>query len=134
MTTPGVLRSWTLPPMTGTRMTSNDRFHWAKRAKITKEWREMACVHARAARIPRLDRAQIVIHWLPQNAHGRDAANLYPLGKAAVDGICLDAGVLADDDSAHLVGPDMRLGARFRPAVPGRGLATLRIVVTELPA
>jgi hypothetical protein len=133
MSEPAVLRSWTLPPMTGTRMTSNDRFHWAKRAKVTKEWRRMAHQHALSARIPRLGKARVVVYWLPQNAHGRDAGNLYPLAKASVDGL-VDAGVLADDDCSHLEGPDMRLGERFRPTMPGRGLATLRIVVTELPA
>ncbi len=124
-------RTWTLPPMTGTRMTSNDRHHWAKRANITAEWRTMAYQHTRSQRVPLLGRARIVVYWLPQNAHGRDAANLYPLAKAAVDGI-VDAGALTDDDTSHLEGPDMRLGERYRPPIPGRGLATLRIVIYEL--
>ena len=38
-----------------------------------------------------------------------DPANAYPAVKALIDGL-VDAGVLPDDDAAHLDGPDMRLG------------------------
>jgi hypothetical protein len=129
-----VARGWVLPAMTGTRMTANDRpNHWAVRNRITQEWRTLAAAQARAAGIPRLHRALIVIHWLPYDRRIRDAANAAPMGKACVDGIAIDAGVLVDDDSAHLAGPYYEIGEPVpRPAPCGYPLATLRITVTEV--
>jgi hypothetical protein len=125
-------RSWVLPPMTGTRLTSNDRPHFHARAAATREWRKLGWGRAREARIPRLARARVDVQWLPSTAAVHDPSNAHPMVKALVDGICLDAGVLADDSAEFLVGPHVTMGERFRPAVPGRGLATLRVTVTEI--
>jgi hypothetical protein len=46
--------------------------------------------------------------WKPRR--GRyDPNNLWPTVKAVVDGF-VDAGLLADDDHLHVIGPDMRHG------------------------
>lgn len=126
-------RQWVIPPMTGTRLTANDRPHWAQRARATAEWRGLACGWAKSLRIPRLARAHILAEWLPYDRRDRDPANAYPMVKACVDGIAIDAGVLVDDSARYLDGPDMRLGAVWR-LTPGHGLATLRITITEVPA
>lgn len=94
----------------GEWLTSNGRYHWASRARRTRKLRTRAALAARAARVPPMVRARITVY-----VHGRtrvrtDPANVYPAIKACVDGL-VDAGVLPDDDDAHLDGPDMRLGA-----------------------
>ena len=80
---------------------------------------------ARAARVPRLERAHVLAEYQPPDGRRRDPANWYPSFKACIDGL-IDAGVLPDDDAAHLDGPDMRLG---EPYPKGR----LVLTVTELP-
>lgn len=87
------------------------REHWAVVRRAAREIRAAACFVARSQRIPLLERAHIVyvIHPSPQTRR-RDPANWAESAKAAVDGI-VDAGVLADDDSTRVVGPDPRLGA-----------------------
>jgi crossover junction endodeoxyribonuclease RusA len=134
--TPGTARaantcSWTLT-LTGRRLTANDRPHWTKRADVTREWRTLAWAQAKRAHIPPLERAHILVEWLPPDRRRRDPANAGPMGKAAVDGI-VDANVLIDDSSAYLDGPDFRLG----PLAAGSlrhapGLVTLRITITEV--
>jgi len=108
-------------------LNSNDRHGWRYKARLTKDLRETAGWAARIMRIPRLERAHILAEYQPPDRRKRDAANYYPSVKACVDGICTDAGVLADDDSAHLDGPDMRLG-------PVHPLGRLVFTITELAA
>lgn len=108
-------------------LNSNDRdSHWGRRKKVTEALREAAGWKARQLRIPPLQRAHILAEYQPPDRRRRDPANLYPSVKACVDGICLDAKVLADDDAEHLDGPDMRLGDVFP-------LGRLVLVLTELP-
>lgn len=125
------LRSWTLPDLVGTRLTSNQRPHWAARAKVTKEWRAIGHKRALEARIPRLGRARIDVQWLPPTRARHDPANAHPMIKALVDGI-VSAGVLADDDSAHLDGPHVTLGPLTPVGRHMRGTAALRVTITEL--
>lgn len=86
------------------------RMHWAQVRKIARPIREATCLLARNQHIPLLDRAHVVyvIHPTPQTRR-RDPANWAESAKAAVDGL-VDAGVFEDDDSAHVIGPDPRLG------------------------
>jgi crossover junction endodeoxyribonuclease RusA len=97
-------RVWTvvLPSMTAPPLRENDRLHWAKKARITGEIRDLAFVSVRIARVPRLERAAITMHWQPAVRRVRDQNGHSPSLKAAVDG-CVDAGVLADDDSTRCV-------------------------------
>ena len=59
---------------------------------------------------PLFDRAHILGVLHPSTNGRRDPANWYPSFKACVDGL-VDAGLFADDDHTHVLGPDMRLGA-----------------------
>ncbi len=124
-------RQWSVGPLTGPALSANHRPHWSARADRTAQWRQQAGWAARAAGIPHLTRMHVVVEWLPTTAGRRDPGNIAPAAKACVDGL-VDAGVVTDDDSAHVVGPDLRLGQRHQPPVPARGMWTLRITVTEL--
>lgn len=88
---------------------ANDRGHWSKGYRVKKELRKTACLLTRAAKIPTMQRASIVGVFEPPNRQPRDPANWYPSFKAIIDGM-VDAGMLPDDNSKHLDGPDMRLG------------------------
>ena|SRR5215475_3228707 len=91
-------------------LNSNDRDgHWARRKRVTENLRITTGWLARSARMPALQRAHVVAVYEPPDRRRRDPANLYPSFKACVDGL-VDAGVLPDDDSAHLDGPDARIG------------------------
>ena len=81
----------------------------AQKARRTRALRVRAALAARAARIPPMARARITVHVHGRTRARTDPANAYPTIKACVDGL-VDAGVLPDDDAAHLDGPDMRLG------------------------
>ncbi len=100
-----------LPPLPP--ISSNQRHHHHARAKLVREWREAAGWSARAAGIPPLERAQIVLWAKPPDRRRRDPHNFTPTLKACVDGI-VDAGVLADDDSTRLPISYVRL-------IPGAG-------------
>lgn len=87
---------------------SNQRIHRMAEAKLTAAWREAARTawtgdtHTDAP-------VHITCHiWKPRR--GRyDPGNLYPTAKACVDGL-VEAGMIADDDWLHVIGPDMRHG------------------------
>lgn len=102
-------------------LNSNQRLHYRQRMERTKAWRTAGREAAYDLRTS-YERAHIVcaIRW-PDNRR-RDPGNWYPTAKAAVDGI-VDAGILEDDDSLHLIGPDMR---REYPNGPVRLTITIR--------
>ncbi len=109
-------------------LTSNLRLHWATRALLTRQWREAAHWAAKAAKLPKgLERVHIVATVHPgKGGRLRDAHNVYPTGKAAVDGL-VDYGLLADDDDAHLIGPDLRRGPNLLVPAP-----SLRLCIETL--
>lgn len=103
---------------------ANQRLHHRRRAEYTAALRSAAmeavaeCAPLMAAMVglgdrPAMERAHIlgVIH--PATRRRIDPANLYPSFKAATDGL-VDAGVIEDDDSTRVIGPDMRLGPVVR--------------------
>lgn len=115
-------RSWTIELPAGTMLlTANQRLHHHARAQLTAALRHQAGWLARAQKIPRIERAWIVCVYHAPDRRRRDPANWAPTAKALVDGL-VDAGVLADDDAKHVIGPDMRLQELPRP-LPWRGRA-----------
>lgn len=92
---------------------ANQRLHWSTRAQRTRAWREATAWRARAEGLPCYgDRQVHITCWIHKTRAGRwDATNLAPTGKACIDGL-RDAGVLLEDDNAHVVGPDMRAGGK----------------------
>jgi crossover junction endodeoxyribonuclease RusA len=102
-------------------LNANKRDHYHRRSGATRQLRSAAALALwslpsyRAALIaaqpgPVLRRVHILGVLHPPGRGRRDPANWYPSFKAAVDGF-VDAGLVADDDHRHVVGPDMRLGS-----------------------
>ena len=88
----------------------NERPHYHQKAKLTKAWREAAAEHAERfatmnLRIP----VRIVAHIHKPGNRRWDPANYMLTTKACVDGM-VDAGLFADDDWKHVIGPDHRRG------------------------
>lgn len=104
-------------------LSANGREHWRRKASVTADLRQAGLVAVRAstslraalsaARGPVMERAHVLAVLHPADRRRRDPANIYPTVKAVLDGI-VDAGVLADDDSTRVVGPDMRIGPMVR--------------------
>ena len=85
-----------LPPGL-TLLSLNGREHWSERARRTNALNKAAWAMALQAKIPRLERASIVVEYQPPDSRRRDAENTCAAsGKAAIDGI-VAAGVLEDD-------------------------------------
>lgn len=95
---------------------ANHRTHWAKKSTIVRTWRTAAKIHALANGLPHFGdqpvRITATVHT--RTARSYDAANYAPTAKACVDGL-RDAGVLVEDDNAHVIGPDMRAGEKCDP-------------------
>jgi hypothetical protein len=102
---------WTLEmPPRAEWMTANDhKMAWGRRKRITEEMRRDAGLLARSMRLPRLERARIVAVVCLPSERRADPNNWNPSAKAYVDGI-VDARLLDDDDTWHVLGPDMRRG------------------------
>lgn len=118
--------------LTGPRYSANDRPHWRAEIALKKRWRDLGQVTARsvvgASFVP-LERTRVVVTQVPGSRRKTDPGNVAPAAKAAIDGI-VRAGVLVDDDAAHMVGPDYRLAAE--PVRQAPGMWTLRITITPL--
>lgn len=89
-------------------LTSNQaRVHWATRARRVKNIRASAQAAARMVSKPWFEgmpcsapvTAEVEVTW--PDRRRRDAHNLQPTIKAAIDGI-VDAGLLADDSDQHI--------------------------------
>jgi hypothetical protein len=77
--------------------------------QLTQAWRWAGKLAVPPGVGPYVGPVHITAHiWKPRR--GRyDPNNLWPTVKAVVDGF-VDAGLLADDDHTHVIGPDMRHG------------------------
>jgi crossover junction endodeoxyribonuclease RusA len=83
-------------------MSLNDRQHWRTKAAATKSLRRAVMLLSRSKQIPRCERVSVELHWVPNTVRRRDGDNPAPTVKACVDGL-RDAGVVDDDDQAHVV-------------------------------
>jgi hypothetical protein len=110
--------------------TSNDRGAWYMFASRKKEIRALAKTVAKAADIGTFQIAHVTAHiGYPRNGTA-DPGNASPVVKAMLDGLT-DAGVWADDDSSHVIGPDYRREV----GVTGKaGIHTVRLVLVEQEA
>src|SRR5699024_9235992 len=99
---------------------ANKRYHWARKAELTRYWRNMAAPMATAAKAPTLERAHVTLTFHRADKRDFDPSNLSPTSKACVDGL-VDAGVVPDDSRRVVVGPDERYGE------PGQRRIVLRV-------
>lgn len=112
-------------------LSANDRMRdWTPRAYRTKKLRERGYWTAKQAHLGHHQVVHVAA-WIQYPRGGRaDPANAAPTVKALVDGL-VDAGMLPDDDSTHLVGPDFRR----EPGCSPKGTHRIRLVITpqEVP-
>lgn len=80
---------WTSPPLT-----ANQRFHWRKKAALTKDVRQWARLLFRTTTL----KAPITVQldWHVSDKRRRDVDNAVPTLKAICDGL-VDAGLVRDD-------------------------------------
>jgi len=114
-------------------LSANQRMHWAPKSKRTSWLRDLAFAECDFSRhrlqSPRTsDHVAAFIGYLRNGK--ADPANAAPTVKALIDGM-VDAGVWADDDSTHVIGPTYLRD----PKSPTPGHYTVRLVLTpqEVP-
>lgn len=95
-------------------LNANQRLHFMRHAAAVANWRQAAHWAAKAEKLPRLRKAQIIATLHFGDRRRRDPANYHPTLKPIIDGL-VDYGLLPDDDHQHLIGPDIRMG---EPGVP----------------
>ncbi|MEV0357138.1 hypothetical protein AB0H71_13855 [Nocardia sp. NPDC050697] len=92
-------------PFTRPPMSANDqrRAHWTRVREAKAEVGESVAWHAVAAKLPRFPfPVRVTVTWWAKDLRRRDPDAIAPFTKAALDGL-VAAGVLADDDAAHVV-------------------------------
>lgn len=110
-------------------LTANQRLHWRARAARTATLRNLGVILTRQAKAAPMTRAHCTVTVTFPDRRRRDVANWAPTVKALVDG-CVQAGLLPDDDTAHLLGPDLRVA----DDVTGRPRTyTFRLNFEDLP-
>jgi crossover junction endodeoxyribonuclease RusA len=112
-------------------LSTNHRWHWAKRAKTTRAWRHATCWRTVAAKLPRLTgRVAITATIHRTDTRRADAHNRLPTIKAAIDGV-VDAGLIRDDSDQFIASLTILAGAPVSRAEHPRGV--LRLTITEVP-
>lgn len=105
--TPEVLRV-DIPP--NEWLTDNARLHWAAKSRRVRALRLRASYLAHDwDTSPRSGRVRIIATIITRTRTRFDPTNADAAVKPILDGI-VDAGILPDDDSTHLIGPDFRRG------------------------
>lgn len=99
----------------GPWLNSNDRLHRMQEVKITRAWREAAAERAKYIP-PFTNQVHITAHIFKPRAGRFDPNNLAPTTKAIVDGL-VHAGLLADDSTEYVIGPDHRHGGVGNPEI-----------------
>lgn len=97
-------------------LNSNMRLHRMVKANRVKAWREAAAESVPEG-WPALETPVRIVAEVWKDRRGRyDPNNLNTTTKACVDGF-VDAGILADDDWNHVIGPDHRHGGIGDPGI-----------------
>lgn len=113
---------WPAPPLS-----LNDRQHWRPKAAKVRTARDDARWAIKAARLPRLPAAEVVLVWRVRDRRRRDLDNLVATLKPCLDAL-VDEGVLPDDDWTHV-----RLAStRIDPPNPERTCAVW-LEISERP-
>ena len=80
-----------LPPLN-----ANQRLHWRQKSQRVALIRDAVTLLARNAHIPTGRHLSVQLHFRPGDNRRRDASNLVPTQKPAVDGL-VRAGIVPDD-------------------------------------
>jgi len=94
-------------------LSSNQRLHWATKARRVKALRQWAGFEAKRLEMPKVER-MVVSVWVHPGARTRrlDPPNYADTVKALIDGV-VDAGVLADDSGKHVIAVTYKEGQRW---------------------
>jgi crossover junction endodeoxyribonuclease RusA len=103
-------------------LTANGRYHWAVKARATRNLRQLAATTARGMEPVGTVHVAAYIGYLTGGK--ADPGNASPTVKALLDG-CTDAGLWPDDDHTHVVGPTYLRD----PKSPTPGHYTVRLVL-----
>lgn len=98
-------------------LNANQRYGWHQKARYTKQIRTITWARAHAHRSRAMPAADCTVHIYWHDKRRRDEHNYYPTLKAAIDGV-VDAGLIPDDSTKYLTGPDIRVGEGLS-ATPG---------------
>lgn len=109
-------------------LTANGRYHWRKKAAMTAVIRQRFAIAARQGQRLTAPVHCTALLGFSDPGRRRDALNWADTVKAAVDGVVSDAGLLADDDHQHLVGPDLRID----PEPCAKGYVRISLVFEEV--
>ena len=122
----GEPRTWTLTiPAVVPFLNLNQRMHWAPKAELTRKWRQTALMTAQVGGLPKgLAKVHVTAHITKPTRRAFDVHNLIPTLKAIIDGL-VDHGLVADDSTKYLTGPDMRVN-------PDTGPAAVVVTITEM--
>lgn len=97
-------------------LTSNRKEHPQVVARKRRVLRQLAWAKTKQARLRPYSGPVHVMAWIQYRTGGRaDPCNAYPSIKSLIDGL-VDAGLITDDDSEHVIGPDMRRTPGKAPA------------------
>jgi hypothetical protein len=109
-------------------LSSNQRLHWAAKAKRVAVLRELAMWRGLEIGFKGTHRKQVrITAHIGYATNGRaDPANSHPTVKALVDGL-VDAGLFVDDSHEWVIGPDYRRDETKSP----RGFHTVRLEIEE---
>ena len=111
-------------------LSANDRLHWRPKAERTAALRMLGRNAAQVANIARYETAHVAA-FIGYLRNGKaDPANAAPTTKALIDGM-VDAGVWADDDSTHVLGPTHLRGPKSDR--PGHYCVRLLLTDQEVP-
>lgn len=98
-------------------LSMNDRRPRKQVAPLTAAIRRDAMLIARASGPKHFDRAEVKVIMRMPDGRRRDPNNYHQTTKAIIDGL-VDAGMFPDDDSAHVLGPDIRASrVRSKPSL-----------------
>lgn len=112
-------QSWTVRiPAPAHWLNANQRIDLRRQTPARRAWRDAAHLYARQVKLPKLGKAHIVAELHFTDKRRRDPHNYYPTIKACVDGL-VDYGLLNDDSSEFLIGPDIRMGVPLLNATRG---------------
>ena len=121
-------RSWGIDLPDSPIITPNGREHWSRRSECAQVWRSAARLLAKQAHIPSLERVAVALdHW-PKDRRRRDPDRNSLVLKWCLDGI-VDAGIIPDDDAAHVA----EVALRMHPPREDRRAVWL-LTVTEVAA
>lgn len=111
-------------------MNLNHRTDRRAETPTRRAWRSAGQQFARAAGVKPMAKAHLVAHLHFTDKRGRDPHNYYPTLKACVDGF-IDLGMLPDDSSEYLIGPDVRMGQPL-PKKPYGPCGEVVFTITEI--